>query len=77
MKQLTKEQLTEFVIETMREVYKENAETIVKHIASSGSDNVEDLNMFIGNCLGACMAETMLFCSQVLIETLDHVLNNE
>lgn len=75
MKQLTKEQLTEMVHDTMAKVYEKHAGNVGKEIDSAISG--EDLGVIIGKSLGICMFEVMRVCNQVLIETLDHVLNAE
>ncbi len=69
MKELTKEQIAEYVTNTMSEVCKENYEELIKEI-----DNSKDT---LGSLLGVCIGKTMQFCSYVLIETLDYVLNDK
>lgn len=69
MKELTKEQLTQYVLNTMIKVYKENQKELLEKVDNS-SDN-------LGALLGICIAKTMQFCSCVLIETLDYVLNDK
>ena len=69
MKQLTREQLAAYVTDSMIEVYKENKKELLEEIDNS-RDN-------LGGLLGICIARTMQFCSMVLVDTLDHVLNNE
>ena len=69
MKQLTKEELAKYVTNTMVEIYKVNAEEMYERIENS-SEN-------LGSLLGRCMFESIMFSSMVLVDTLDHVLNNE
>ncbi len=69
MKELTKEQLTEYVLNTMIMVYKENEKELLEKVDNS-SDN-------LGALLGICITKTMQICSCMIIETLDYVLNDK
>ena len=73
MRQLTKEQLTQFINDTMVKVYEENAKNLEKEIGSAL--DTENLSTVIGECLAICMFEVTRECNQVLIETLDYILD--
>jgi len=75
MKQLTKEQLTETVHNTMVKVYEAHAGNVGKEVGSAISG--EDLSTIIGKSLAICMCEVMMECNQVLIETLYDILYTE
>ena len=76
MKQLTKEQLTEMVHDTMVKVYRSNEDNLMKKILESGKDT-DNPCLQIVNAMGELGAEIMMECNQVLIETLYNILYTE
>lgn len=69
MKELTKEQIAEYVTNTMMNVCMENEKELFEQMKNSKDS--------LGELLGICIGKTMQFCSCVLIETLDYVLNDK
>ena len=76
MKQLTKEQLSDMVHDNMVSIYKSNKDELMKKVADCGKGE-DDPYIAIGNAMGVLGVEILRECSQVLVETLDHVLNAE
>lgn len=69
MKELTKEQIAEYVTNTMMDVCMQNEKELFEQMNDSKDS--------LGKLLGVCIGKTMQFCSCVLIETLDYVLNDK
>ena len=76
MKQLTKEQLAEMVHDTMVSIYMSNKDELMKKIADCGKGE-DDPYIAVGNALEVLGAEIIREYGQVLVETLDYVLNAE
>ena len=77
MRQLTKEQLTNIVNDNCKKVIGLNRNEMVEHLLDSikgSGDNCGDLMIKLVVAYGV---EIINECNQVLIETLDHVLNAE
>ena len=77
MKQLTKEQLANLVNENCKKIIGLNMNGMIEHLLNSikgSGDNCGDLMVKFVVAYGV---EIMNECNQVLIETLDHVLNAE
>lgn len=76
MKQLTKEELTQFVTDTMINVYKSNAQRLIEEIENINK-NITNESEGVVKIFMTCMTELVRECGQVFVETLYHVLYEE
>ena len=78
MKELTKEQLAAYVTDSMDKVFEENAAKIRKSVKKpSEINNVDEAYANMEGYIRFQVLIMMQEYNRVLVETLDHVLNNE
>lgn len=76
MKQLSKEQLSEMVHDTIVSVYKSNEGNLMKKISDSAKDANNPCTTVV-NAMAVLGAEIMWECNQTLVETLYNILYTE
>lgn len=76
MKQLSKEQLENYVYDTALEVSKSNLNDLNKNISNAVKET-NDFSFAIVNALAVYGAEIIKECSQVLVETLYNIFYEE